>query len=1030
MKILFCNERFLFRFGVDRVLLLLGEGLKQRGHTIYVMANHIDIKPVEAFANKIIEVPRGKDSYFNLNEFAAQWLEENINKYFDSSSMPDLVIIGGWPFFKCIPVFRSMGIKVIFMDCGAVPLCGMDDGQKNIQEKLRSMRNEYLKYSHQLIAISNFIETTQSRKDKGTETLVSTILLGADHLEHQLWSSEKVDYATDISHCIQEYKQNEWQLILNLGRWENNNYKNSKAIYDLLRLLLKINSKKIAILVLSDGADMNTPSDLQEHIIPIGYPSDDALHDLMTQVDAGVSVSLWEGFNLPLAEMQWVGKPVVVFDIGAHPEVVAHPWFLAEDVSQMAVKLNACLNHSGLSEAEHRKALKIFRKNFRWELVVERYEKALFNIIPSRIESAPSGIQILIDVTNSAHDPANSGVIRVTRSLCKALQGFCNPIFVLWDNSINAYVFPTDAEYCQLGAFNGPDFCEYHIQSPPGNRQRLDAHLVAKKFEQRWLLLTETVIETNGRHIREFSRRHGIHLAAVFYDSIPILHPELCLDTNICINHADYMRGLAQCDIIFPISDFSGKCLLEYWQKANIQPSKVVPILLPGEFRAGPRLSRPSLFNSNRIEILCVSTLEPRKNHVTLLQSLKLLSKLHADIDWTLTLVGNRYAGGDDIAEMVETVCAEDLRVRWIGVADDATLRRLYESCSFTVYPSFIEGYGMPIIESLWHAKPCICHNQGVMAELAVGGGCLTVNILDVEELATAIFRLSTDRVLHDNLSKQAVMRPIKSWSEYAKEMFTHMLELFPMRQPINSNTESTKPLPPSQNISLKSTTSKSLPDILYPSCLTENWQMNDSERLALTALLHRLKPKCSIEIGTFKGGSLSLISQYSEMIFSIDIDPSVPANFRLFKNVSFLTGPSQVILPLLFAELDRQGIPVEFILIDGDHSAAGVKRDMNLVFGYEPKSPLFVMMHDSFNPGCRRGMKEANWKSARYLRWADLDFIPGRLVEHGGGGHGELWGGLGMMYFEPGDNEGKSIILDSAKEMQAWVSNIQLTHE
>jgi hypothetical protein len=216
---------------------------------------------------------------------------------------------------------------------------------------------------------------------------------------------------------------------------------------------------------------------------------------------------------------------------------------------------------------------------------------------------------------------------------------------------------------------------------------------------------------------------------------------------------------------------------------------------------------------------------------------------------------------------------------------------------------------------------------------------------------------------------------------------------------------------------------SKSWQELLYPGCLTENWQMNDSERLALTALLHRFKPRCCIEIGTFKGGSLSLISQYAERVFSIDIDPSIPERFSYFNNVSFRTGFSQDVLPVLFNELDQQNIPVDFILIDGDHSAAGVKRDLELVFQYIPKAPLFVMMHDGFNPECRRGMREADWASAKYLRWVDIDFIPGRLVESGGGGHGELWGGLGCAYFEPGEQIASVQIGQSTKIMQDWVS-------
>ena len=46
-------------------------------------------------------------------------------------------------------------------------------------------------------------------------------------------------------------------------------------------------------------------------------------------------------------------------------------------------------------------------------------------------------------------------------------------------------------------------------------------------------------------------------------------------------------------------------------------------------------------------------------------------------------------------------------------------------SCDFTVYPSVEEGFGLPILESLWCGKPAICANFGAMLEVAeAGGGC------------------------------------------------------------------------------------------------------------------------------------------------------------------------------------------------------------------------------------------------------------------------------------------------------------------
>lgn len=57
-------------------------------------------------------------------------------------------------------------------------------------------------------------------------------------------------------------------------------------------------------------------------VIFAGYVSDDELPSYYAACDVYATASLWEGFNLPLAEAQACGKPVVAFDIGPHKEVV------------------------------------------------------------------------------------------------------------------------------------------------------------------------------------------------------------------------------------------------------------------------------------------------------------------------------------------------------------------------------------------------------------------------------------------------------------------------------------------------------------------------------------------------------------------------------------------------------------------------------------------------------------------------------------------------------------------------------------
>lgn len=1009
MNILLCNERLLFRFGVDRVLMLLGHGLKDRGHRIFVMANKIDRPIVEGFAEKIIEVPEGDGSFFNfggsylnLNEFTAQWLEANWDILFDDQSQPDVALIGGWPFFAAIPVFERLGCRAVFQDHGAVPLDDLDDSQQIIQTKLRNLRKEFLSQSSAIIPVSHFIASSQSCAVAGS-CPVEPVLNGADHMALALWdsaSSAGNNCAGGATSKIVEKRRGEGvKTILNLGRWEPGCYKNSEALFKLVDAI-EANIPKVVVLILADPRLTTIPAHYYDKVVPIGFPSDTELQSIMGQVDLSVSVSLWEGFNLPLAEMQWINKPALAFNIGAHPEVIVHPWFLCQDIAEMARKAIELLSGGGLNRETLRDASETFHADFRWQAVAERYESLLERVV-TRHRSIP--MAILVDVSNASRDPANSGVIRVTRRLCRELQHFCKPLFVIWGGEDQGYVFPTRAEYSQLSQFNGPVIDDHAPCSPEDRRQRLaDAGILISSMPT-WLLLTETIMEVNGRQIHDYAKRLDINIGAIFYDAIPIMRSNLVKDTIIRDNHAHYMRGLQQCDLVAPISHFSAQSLEYFWADEGITGCRVSPILLPGEFKGVEREATVEKVLPSEINMLFVSTLEPRKNHRKLIEAVELFSCQHPEIDWSLTLIGNRSAGGEDIAEFVEQACRDNPRIRWLGIVDDMHLHQAYKECTFTVYTSEIEGFGLPIQESLWHGKPCICHDQGVMAEHAAGGGCLTVDVTDAIKLATSIGELATNSSLYAKLVREATTRPIKTWKEYASDFWAELTKQASFSNIVAQQTRDNQTM----NIDANHAATP-FQKVLYAGCLTKEWQMSDSERLGIAAVLNRLKPKCAIEIGTYRGGSLSLIAQYVDVVFSIDIDSSIPEKYKQFTNVSFFTGPSQVILPTLLQELNNAEIPVEFILIDDDHSAAGVKRDIEIILDYVPKKPLIVMMHGGFNPECRRGMLEADWQKSPYVQYIDIDFIPGRVVEHGGGNDGEMWGGLAIAYFSSAKRVGK----------------------
>lgn len=197
------------------------------------------------------------------------------------------------------------------------------------------------------------------------------------------------------------------------------------------------------------------------------------------------------------------------------------------------------------------------------------------------------------------------------------------------------------------------------------------------------------------------------------------------------------------------------------------------------------------------------------------------------------------------------------------------------------------------------------------------------------------------------------------------------------------------------------------------------HWQMTNCERFALQDLLRRAKPKLAVEIGTYRGGSLQVLSHFAERVISIDIDPDVPARLAgLFPNVEYRVGPSRDVLPKVLAECKAKGHAVDFVLIDGDHSTEGVRADIDLFLKLAGPGPCVMIMHDSFNPACREGIRTAAWASSPHVQWVDLDFIPGIYHQHAydTASARTMWGGFACAVLGPTERTGALEVRESQR--------------
>jgi methyltransferase family protein len=172
-------------------------------------------------------------------------------------------------------------------------------------------------------------------------------------------------------------------------------------------------------------------------------------------------------------------------------------------------------------------------------------------------------------------------------------------------------------------------------------------------------------------------------------------------------------------------------------------------------------------------------------------------------------------------------------------------------------------------------------------------------------------------------------------------------------------------------------------------------------EKVALEGLLAHIKPTVAIELGTYLGGSLKRMAEWSGHVHSFDLTLKVdPADYP---NVTFHIGDSHQLLPVLLSKLAGREESVQFVLVDGDHSPEGARRDLMDLLESPVLTDCAIVLHDMANEAVRNGVESVPYENFSKVAWADLDFIPSKKRAHG---LTEGWSGLGLIVID-GDRAG-----------------------
>jgi glycosyltransferase involved in cell wall biosynthesis len=235
----------------------------------------------------------------------------------------------------------------------------------------------------------------------------------------------------------------------------------------------------------------------------------------------------------------------------------------------------------------------------------------------------------------------------------------------------------------------------------------------------------------------------------------------------------DVRRQAEEATRLIAVSEFTKQDLVHYF---GIPPEKIAVIhsgvnpryheLPPRDlallrFRAVKDLVRPF--------VLFVGTLEPRKNVVGAIRAFNVLKERPAHRDLEFVIAGRL---GWLYDEVLKEVRASPYRrsIRLWGAATAAELVMLYNSAEVFCYPSFLEGFGFPVLEAQACGTPVVAGNAGSLPEI-LGESALLVDPARHDSLAEALHTVLTDETEAERLRAAGFVNVGKfSWERSGRE--------------------------------------------------------------------------------------------------------------------------------------------------------------------------------------------------------------------------------------------------------------------
>jgi glycosyltransferase involved in cell wall biosynthesis len=230
-----------------------------------------------------------------------------------------------------------------------------------------------------------------------------------------------------------------------------------------------------------------------------------------------------------------------------------------------------------------------------------------------------------------------------------------------------------------------------------------------------WLNAGHTGLDIEG--LEEWCHRRELRPVYLVHDLIPITHPEFCREGEE-LRHRQRMGTVSR--TAAGVVANSQHTLDEYKEFCRRENTAVAPAVVawPGT----PQLPLSRTDGSSDARFVVLGTIEGRKNHLLLLSIWQdfLAQRNQGHGEWKvpeLLIVGRRGWQADAVFDMLDNFDFEG-RVRELGPLDDTALAAVLKGARALLFPSFTEGFGIPLVESLAAGVPVLASDLPVFREI------------------------------------------------------------------------------------------------------------------------------------------------------------------------------------------------------------------------------------------------------------------------------------------------------------------------